>query len=173
MDLTLIIINILSLLMSIFQLCTNGLILEDVYVPSEVLVGDSVWLNCTYVLQGVQLYSIKWYKDNVEFYRYLPQSDPPKPQGIPCDGVYLDLSKSTLGHVFLNTTDLNSQGEYKCEVSSEAPFKTVRKTQPLRVLSNGSSRMINSSYHLWNGLLIIIILTTWNPSNGLSISSSL
>ncbi|XP_025017571.1 uncharacterized protein LOC107366687 isoform X2 [Tetranychus urticae] len=149
----------------------NAITLEHIHVPSHVMVGDSVWLNCTYDLQGDELYSIKWYKNSVEFYRYLPKSDPPKPQGFICDGIYLDLSKSTLGNVFLNTTDLNSQGDYKCEVSAEEPsFKTVRKIKPLRVYSNGSSHMIKPSSTLWNGLLIIIIITftTWKPSNGLS-----
>ena len=32
---------------------------------------------CDYKLNGEKLYSVKWYKDNIEFYRYLPRDDPP------------------------------------------------------------------------------------------------
>ena len=34
-------------------------------------VGESVLLKCDYDLQSEKLYSLKWYKDNHEFYRYL------------------------------------------------------------------------------------------------------
>jgi hypothetical protein len=43
-------------------------------------VGESSSLRCDYDLEGDSLYSIKWYKDNQEFYRYNPQTGvPPSP----------------------------------------------------------------------------------------------
>ncbi|GFW39657.1 uncharacterized protein TNCV_3188281 [Trichonephila clavipes] len=58
-------------------------------VPGFVLKGQPVWLDCGYDLEGNELYSVKWYKDNVEFYRYLP-SDNPSAQMYKLDGVHLD-----------------------------------------------------------------------------------
>lgn len=34
--------------------------------------GKSVILACHYDLDSDELYSVKWYKDYVEFYRYMP-----------------------------------------------------------------------------------------------------
>lgn len=53
--------------------------------------GDGVWLNCTYDLEREKLYSIKWHKNNVEFYRYLPEDAPPG-QKYELDGIHLDVS---------------------------------------------------------------------------------
>jgi hypothetical protein len=40
-------------------------------------VGESSSLRCDYDLEGDSLYSIKWYKDNQEFYRYKPETGAP------------------------------------------------------------------------------------------------
>ena len=35
--------------------------------------GEMVELMCNYQVEGeAELYSLKWYRDNVEFYRYIP-----------------------------------------------------------------------------------------------------
>ena len=35
--------------------------------------GDMVELMCNYHVEGdAELYSLKWYRDNVEFYRFIP-----------------------------------------------------------------------------------------------------
>ena len=43
-----------------------------------VQVGDMVELFCNFQLDMEQssLYSVKWYRDNVEFFRYIPSEDP-------------------------------------------------------------------------------------------------
>ena len=41
----------------------NGLI-------SVLQVGDTLVLGCNFVIGPDQLYSVKWYKDNMEFYRW-------------------------------------------------------------------------------------------------------
>ncbi|XP_076321954.1 uncharacterized protein LOC143231289 [Tachypleus tridentatus] len=103
------------------------------FVPTAVRSGDPVWLNCTFNLESDELYSLKWYKNNVEFYRYLPSDDPPA-QKYDLSGVYVDLYKSSLGHVYLTKTDLNTEGTYRCEASAEAPsFQTERAERELRV----------------------------------------
>lgn len=37
------------------------------------------------------LYSVKWYKDNEEFYRFIPKANPPQ-QSYKVDGVRVDVS---------------------------------------------------------------------------------
>ncbi|XP_013792333.2 uncharacterized protein LOC106476214, partial [Limulus polyphemus] len=110
-----------------------GLRLQKVEVPTAVRRGDPVWLNCTYDLESDDLYSVKWYKNNVEFYRYLPSDDPPG-QKYDLLGVYVNLSQSKLGNVYLSSSDLNTEGTYRCEVSAEAPsFQTERAERELQV----------------------------------------
>ena len=41
-------------------------------VPSYKFVGESAVLRCLYDLEREQLYSVKWYKDGDEFFRYIP-----------------------------------------------------------------------------------------------------
>ena len=48
-------------------------VVEDWKIPTMVQKGDMVELMCNYHVEGdAELYSLKWYRDNVEFYRYIP-----------------------------------------------------------------------------------------------------
>lgn len=60
-------------------------------VPSPIVVGDSVELTCSFEMDEDQLYSVKWYKSDVEFYRYVPNDWPPG-QTLPIPGVKVDVS---------------------------------------------------------------------------------
>ncbi|CAG2111059.1 unnamed protein product, partial [Medioppia subpectinata] len=109
--------------------------LTRVDVPPSVIIGNPVWLNCSYELENDELYSIKWYKSNGEFYRWVPKDIPPG-QKYESRGIHLDLKKSSFGNVFLSMTDLHTDGTYRCEVSAEAPsFQTVKREKELRVYS--------------------------------------
>lgn len=102
-------------------------------VPGSVSKGDSVWLECGYDLEGDELYSVKWYKDNVEFYRYLP-GDTPSAQMYSLKGVFLDLHQSNETHAYLCTSDFDTEGDYRCEVSTEVPsFNTIKANKELRI----------------------------------------
>lgn len=46
-------------------------------IPRAVRVGHSVILGCEYDLEGAALYSVKWYRNSEEFYRYVPKEEPP------------------------------------------------------------------------------------------------
>ncbi|XP_071036319.1 muscle M-line assembly protein unc-89 isoform X2 [Parasteatoda tepidariorum] len=117
-------------------LASGGVIalkLMSLDVPTAIMLGESVWLNCTLDLESDELYSVKWYKDDVEFYRHLPQ-DNPSGQKYDVPGIYLDLRKSVQGHVFLTKTDLESEGIYRCEASAESPtFQTVEAEKQMKV----------------------------------------
>ena len=51
---------------------------EELELPTMVQAGDMVELYCNFQLDMEQssLYSVKWYRDNVEFFRYIPSEDP-------------------------------------------------------------------------------------------------
>ncbi|XP_055939069.1 cell adhesion molecule 1-like isoform X2 [Argiope bruennichi] len=103
-------------------------------VPSAVNHGESVELSCIYELENDRLYSIKWYRNDVEFYRYVPNDWPPG-QFLPLPGVRVDLSKSGQRSVYLRSVDLNSTGTYRCEVSAEAPsFQSVEAERDMKVM---------------------------------------
>ncbi|XP_026318542.1 uncharacterized protein LOC113229229 [Hyposmocoma kahamanoa] len=89
-------------------------------VPSLKQRGESATLTCDYDLEGGRLYSVKWYRDNEEFYRYMPKLIPPQ-HAHRLDGVKVDLDKSSARRVHLRDLTLRSRGLYRCEVSEEAP----------------------------------------------------
>ena len=41
----------------------------------QVEGGHTLNLECDYKLEGDTLYSLKWYRDDKEFYRYIPRGD--------------------------------------------------------------------------------------------------
>lgn len=49
----------------------------ELVVPQHVVRGQNIKLECNFNLDGETLYSVKWYKDGNEFYRYVPQNMPP------------------------------------------------------------------------------------------------
>lgn len=49
----------------------------ELVVPEHVVRGQNIRLECNFNLDGETLYSVKWYKDGNEFYRYVPQDKPP------------------------------------------------------------------------------------------------
>lgn len=61
-------------------------------MPEAVERGKSAVLYCDYTLErGEELYSIKLYKDQFEFYRYVPGEQPPK-QSLKLIGIYVNVS---------------------------------------------------------------------------------
>nr|CAI5852994.1 unnamed protein product [Callosobruchus analis] len=56
---------------------THALKDVKIKVPEAVRHGDAVTLSCDYDLESAALYTIKWYRDDEEFYRYIPKESPP------------------------------------------------------------------------------------------------
>ncbi|KAL2735069.1 hypothetical protein V1477_013325, partial [Vespula maculifrons] len=68
----------------------SGDIKVEIKMPREAEEGSTVELRCEWrLLGGAGLYSVKWYKDEHEFFRYVPDNDP-KIQTFPQLGIHLD-----------------------------------------------------------------------------------
>ncbi|XP_033214732.1 uncharacterized protein LOC117171484 [Belonocnema kinseyi] len=113
----------------------GGEIRVNVIVPKEADVGTSINLRCEWSLaKGDTLYSVKWYKDDHEFFRYVPDQQP-RIQTFPLNGIYLDETDKTENSIRLKVTR-GSSGQYKCEVSTEAPnFATTYRKANLTVIA--------------------------------------
>ncbi|KAG8296161.1 hypothetical protein J6590_063896 [Homalodisca vitripennis] len=121
----------------------TSLRLTEVVVPPYVDIHEDITLCCRFDTDGEKLYSVKWYKDELEFFRYMPGNTPhtqifPRP-GIVLDFTFLLLqrmksdavtdltpeiwSQETLSDktsVTLTALSFNTSGTYRCEVSTEA-----------------------------------------------------
>ncbi|KAG5888842.1 hypothetical protein JTB14_019107 [Gonioctena quinquepunctata] len=71
--------------------------LVDIRIPSHAVRNQSARLECHFELDGETLYSVKWYKDGNEFYRFVPRDMPPT-QTFPLPGVTVDVSSCLLLH---------------------------------------------------------------------------
>lgn len=71
---------------------TNGLRLTDVHIPRYMDLHQTATLSCNFDLGKGKLYSIKWYKDENEFFRYMPEYNPVQIQTFPVHGITLDVS---------------------------------------------------------------------------------
>lgn len=65
--------------------------MTEVKIPNHIMRFKSALLGCRYSLDGESLYSVKWYKDGHEFYRYVPRNKPPG-QAFPLPGINVDVS---------------------------------------------------------------------------------
>ncbi|XP_073979184.1 cell adhesion molecule 2-like isoform X2 [Rhodnius prolixus] len=110
---------------NIYSEIVTGLSLLQVRIDKHTIRGNRTILECRFDLQGETLYSVKWYKDGHEFYRFVPRDTPPA-QLFPLPGVHVKLEHSNESQVTLESLELSSSGRYRCEVSAEAPsFQTV------------------------------------------------
>ena len=75
----------------------------SVSIPELVKLNDPFWLNCSHhrahldlmepkrTAKVDEIYAIKWYKDDEEFYRFLPNAEP-KISVYETNGIQLDVS---------------------------------------------------------------------------------
>lgn len=109
-------------------------------MPQYRYRGSNASLLCKYELQpNEELFSLKWYKEDTEFYRHTPPdplSQPPpmtnygveiRPQqhfntGLvqtwPVPGIKIDEEHSRPQHVILKRVTFKSTGTYRCEVTA-------------------------------------------------------
>jgi hypothetical protein len=68
-------------------------------MPTAVMSGQSVRLICLFDLQGAPLYSVKWYRGQREFYRFVPQDEPPM-KCFPFPGINVDVNSRDIRIIF-------------------------------------------------------------------------
>lgn len=87
----------------------RGLHNLEINVPSAVLIGETVTLECTWQLEDEEaLYSVKWYRGREEFYRYIPK-ELPHTRVFPLPGIEVDVS-SSMG------TKINIESKFKNKI---------------------------------------------------------
>uniref|UniRef100_A0A8D8M3Z7 Ig-like domain-containing protein n=1 Tax=Cacopsylla melanoneura TaxID=428564 RepID=A0A8D8M3Z7_9HEMI len=115
-------------------------------VPATVNISQKlVELRCTFDMEGRNLFAVKWYKDDAEFYRYMPKMDPKK-QHFNTTGISLDMALSDDNSVYLNRLQYSTSGQYRCEISTDGPdYHSKVLTKKLSVMALppiGSPRIV-------------------------------
>lgn len=121
----------------LFISATSGLQITELSVPDHADVGDTAELVCHHDLGDATLNSVKWYKDEREFFRYTP-GESPRTRTFPLQGISLDLAPKSASDTKVTLTQLtfNSSGTYRCEVSADAPkFETVHRESNMTVMA--------------------------------------
>ncbi|XP_014251499.1 uncharacterized protein LOC106667795 [Cimex lectularius] len=101
-------------------------------VPKFVKSGSTAILVCQYNLEGKKLYSVKWYRGNHEFFRYIPRDIPPM-KSFHLHGINVDLLGSSAHQVTLLNVSKYIGGIISCEVSSDDTFSTATDSANLTV----------------------------------------
>lgn len=110
----------------------TSLRLIELRVPAHVAEGSDVLLGCAFDLENDILYSVKWYKDNYEFYRYLGFEN--HAVTYYTRGIQVDVTRSSIDTVWLKNVSSSASGTYICEVQGEAPgFATVSESKQISV----------------------------------------
>jgi len=106
-------------------------------MPEFALTGDSLELSCRHNIPMGQLYSVKWYKNSVEFYRFIPRNPPPEVRSsLMLPDTQVDLSRSNSQLVLLRNVSHRTSGLYRCEIVTEAPqFELLWGERQVRVYS--------------------------------------
>lgn len=98
---------------------------KQVIVPQPAIVGQNAKLQCLWESTDKQVYSVRWYINNKQFYSYIRGSAPEKIRHK-IEGVEVDLLESNETSVTLRDVTPLYEGEYRCELMSEAPvFETA------------------------------------------------
>ncbi|XP_055620316.1 uncharacterized protein LOC129764827 isoform X1 [Toxorhynchites rutilus septentrionalis] len=92
-----------------------------IFVPDAVIVGNAATLSCQFELEKASLYSVRWYFEGEEFYRYVPKESPPA-RTFPVSGITVDGPQSDATSVTLRGVTRDLTGQFQCEVSEDAPL---------------------------------------------------
>ncbi|XP_065082408.1 uncharacterized protein LOC135704818 [Ochlerotatus camptorhynchus] len=100
--------------------------LTEIVVPDVVDVRDTPTLSCSYDMGNHKLNSVKWYKDEQEFFRYSPMMEQ-NVMTFPVDGATV-MSRSPehfcnrfMCSIQLQKLNIKSSGLYRCEISGDSP----------------------------------------------------
>uniref|UniRef100_A0A336MBK5 CSON013175 protein n=1 Tax=Culicoides sonorensis TaxID=179676 RepID=A0A336MBK5_CULSO len=108
-------------------------------VPTIIDVRDFASISCNYNIGFHKLISVKWYKDNKEFYRYTPFNAPSETRmtvkGVKISERHNIVCDERACRIVLQNLSAQSSGIYKCEIAGEAPtFQVVQNQANMTVL---------------------------------------
>ncbi|XP_065093232.1 uncharacterized protein LOC135713942 [Ochlerotatus camptorhynchus] len=84
-------------------------------------MGNAATLSCQFELEKATLYSVRWYFEAEEFYRFVPKESPPA-RTFPVSGITVDETQSDATSVTLRGVTRDLSGHFQCEVSEDAPL---------------------------------------------------
>ncbi|XP_034942336.1 uncharacterized protein [Chelonus insularis] len=127
---------ILLLFIGFSSVSSSSDVKVTVDIPKEAEIGENIDMKCNWeIYGGKSLYTVKWYKDGHEFFRYIPNNHQPI-QTFSQAGVKLDTARSKENLIRVTNLTLDNAGQYKCEISTDGPaFATSFKTGNLSVIS--------------------------------------
>ncbi|XP_063843425.1 uncharacterized protein LOC135090536 isoform X2 [Scylla paramamosain] len=99
-----------------------GVQVHNVKVPQPGVAGRQARLECLWAAGERGFYSVRWYKNDEQFYSYVPKNKPQVKVDHHIEGVSVELSQSDERVVTLRELRLDSEGVYRCEVMSESPY---------------------------------------------------
>ncbi|KAB7498982.1 hypothetical protein Anas_05750 [Armadillidium nasatum] len=94
---------------------SSSLRLLRVLIPPYAVRGQAAELICEFDSERSPLYSVKWFKDDAEFFRYVPAARQ-QYQFFNLDGLTVDNDSSSASRVVLKDLDFAASGSYRCEV---------------------------------------------------------
>ncbi|CAH1188800.1 unnamed protein product [Phyllotreta striolata] len=121
-----------------FASYTAALRLKSMSVPMVADLRDIMELDCHFDMGKEELYAVKWYKDDQEFFRYMPGGQE-RTRVFPVPGVNVEMRTVECNQrrckiSLKDLTRMHSGGAYRCEISSEAPaFRLTSETRNVTV----------------------------------------
>ncbi|KAH8407921.1 hypothetical protein KR222_001193, partial [Zaprionus bogoriensis] len=115
--------------------------------PPAVRRGQSVALRCEYQLDGAPLYSIKFYRGQLEFYRFTP-GEYPHTKVFQYPGIKVDESSSNATQVVIRNVGFALSGNFSCEVTADAPlYSTATAYAQMQVVEFPEKRPLLFTEH--------------------------
>ena len=90
--------------------------ITKVYAPPYVKVSDSAQLICEVSDEGENVYSLKWYLGQHEFYRWIPTERDNPVKTFDINVFQIDPYNSKDGRVQIHQVSLEAAGVIGCEV---------------------------------------------------------
>ena len=101
--------------------CMVNEISLEVVVPPIVSTTTTAFLHCGFLNDGsIEFYSLQWYINGQEFYRFLPWRE--NPINIYPVPYFTTLNSSYDGTVFINNITAPLKASLECLITGEAPY---------------------------------------------------
>nr|XP_027206268.1 bromodomain-containing protein DDB_G0270170-like isoform X2 [Dermatophagoides pteronyssinus] len=119
-----------------------------IMAPDYIFYRDPMWLNCSMIdLDYNQIYSIKWFKDNQEMYRFITADELTPRTFYDTTGIVIDESRSNYGNLYILQTDFKTEADFRCEVLAENDFTTAIQIKKIHIPRDGQPIIVGKKSH--------------------------